>query len=104
MSLGVLNPYILPGFFAGVMSAILYAINQGSLTNYSVRSHPDRSVSGQAGFQLIGIALSAGIGLSAGIIIGLIYKITNRHSYSQQFNDNAIFSLDRGNFRKYEME
>lgn len=27
MSLGVLNPYILPGFIAGVMSAILYAIN-----------------------------------------------------------------------------
>lgn len=37
LSLGHINMYFIPGLFAGIFSAILQAINQGSLDNYSQR-------------------------------------------------------------------
>jgi len=50
-----------------------------------------RSNNGQAGFQLIGILLTSGIALIAGVIVGLIYKFFNKNEASDQFNDNLIY-------------
>ena len=87
--------YFIPGFFAGVFSAILQAINQGTLDNYTQRRDQTRTFVQQGGFQIIGILLTLAIGVFAGALIGLLFKAINKHNYSQQFNDNAIFSLDR---------
>jgi uncharacterized membrane-anchored protein YhcB (DUF1043 family) len=50
-----------------------------------------RSTNGQAGFQLIGIFLTSGVALIAGVIVGLIYKFLNKNEASDQFNDNFIY-------------
>lgn len=54
----------------------------------------------QGGYQIIGVLLSAAIGLFAGGIVGVIFKIINKHNDIQQFNDNEIYVLDK----KYEEE
>lgn len=57
----------------------------------------------QGGYQIVGLLLTLAIGVFAGALIGLLFKAINKHNYSQQFNDNAIFSLDRKvAFQKYD--
>ena len=101
-SLGHINMYLLPGLFSAVLSAILHGINQGTTGSFILRRHPDRTFVQQGGFQIIGLLLSLAIGIFAGAVVGLLMRVINKHSYEQQFNDNAIFSLDRKLDQKYE--
>lgn len=101
-SLGHINIYLLPGIFSAVLSAILHGINQGTQESYIMRKDPSRTFVQQGGFQIIGLLLSVAVGIFAGALIGLLFRLINKHSYDQQFNDNAIYSLDRKNDAKYE--
>jgi uncharacterized membrane protein len=95
-SLPVVNRLILPGAFAGILSAVLEAIGQGTLSasNYIHYIPSYRSYIGQGAFQIIGILLAAGIALLGGAIIGLIYKIINKQTEADQFNDNLVYFSD----------
>lgn len=43
---------------------------------------------------MAGVGLSIAIGIFAGLIVGLLYKIINRNSAHDQFNDAEIFRPD----------
>lgn len=101
-SLGHINIYLLPGLFSAFLSAILHGINQGTQGSYIMRRDPSRTFIQQGGFQIIGLLLSIAVGIFAGAVIGLLFRLINKHSYDQQFNDNAIYSLDRKNEAKYD--
>lgn len=93
-SLAHFDRYIIPGFFGGVLSAILYAINQGNSGNYTLRFPSDRTNIQQGGYQMVGVALSLAIGIFAGIILGVVFKIINHHKFEDQFRDAEIFRPD----------
>ena len=94
-SLAHLDHYVLPGFLAGCLGAILHAVGEGTFGNFTREIGHQRSYVGQGAFQLIGIALSIGIGLLAGVILGLISMCLNRNNMDEQFNDNAIYKTDK---------
>lgn len=94
VSLAAFNRYIIPAFFCGVLSAILCAINQGNDGNYVHHYGPNRSSTGQGGYQMAGVGLAIGFGIGAGLLVGLLYKIINRNSAHDQFNDAEIFRPD----------
>lgn len=81
VSLAHFDRYILPGLFCGILSAILYAIYQGNDGDYLLNKRPDANNIGQGALQLAGIGLSIGIGIFAGLIVGLLFKIINNHQY-----------------------
>ena len=94
-SLSQISRFIIPGFISGVISAILHAIDQGSDGNYVRYIGWERSVVGQGAMQLLGIALSIGIGIFAGLIVGLLFKCVGRGAnYHIQFNDNFIYKAE----------
>lgn len=68
---------MVPSLIGGLYSSILYTTSaygpNNTDENVQVFS-PGRSRFGQGGYQLIGIALSIGIGLAAGILIGIVSK------------------------------
>lgn len=94
VSLAHFDRYILPGIFCGILSAILYAINQGNDGGYILNFRPDTKNIGQGALQLAGIGLSIGIGLFAGLILGLLFKLINNHLFEDQFRDAEIFRPD----------
>ncbi len=95
VSLSHIDNYVLPGFLSGVLSAILHAIGQGTFGNYVRHIADSRSYIGQGAFQLIGILLSIGIGLFAGILLGLMFLCMNKFNRDDVFNDAAIYHGDR---------
>lgn len=94
-SLGHLDNYVLPGFLSGVLSAILHAIGQGTFGNFVRYIHPDRSYIGQGAFQLIGILLSIGIGLFAGVLLGILFMCLGNFTRADYFNDALIYESDK---------
>lgn len=86
-SLASFSRYIIPAFFCGVLSAILAAVNLGNDENYVYIFGADRSNLGQGGAQMAGVGISIGIGIFGGLILGLIFKVVNKNSYYDQFND-----------------
>lgn len=93
-SIAYLDRFIFPGIFCGILSAILYAINQGNDGGYVLNRPSDRSNIGQGGMQLAGIGLSIAIGIVGGLLVGLMYKLLNRNSIQDQFNDGEIYRPD----------
>ncbi len=78
-SLPVFHRLIIPGTFAGILSAILIAIDQVSTQGY-IKNVPDyRTNAGQGGFQIVGILLTAAIASFTGALLGLIYKFINNN-------------------------
>lgn len=81
VSLAHFDRYIVPGIFCGVLSAILYAINQGNTGDYILKMGANTNNIGQGAMQLAGIGLSIGIGIFAGVIVGIIIKLVNSHKF-----------------------
>ena len=100
-SLGHLDNYVLPGFLSGVLSAILHAIGQGTFGNFVRYIHPDRAYVGQGAFQLIGILLSIGIGLFAGVLLGLLFMCLNSFTRFDYFNDALVYDGDKKHLDKH---
>ena len=87
VSLGHFDRYLIPGILSGILSAILYGINQGNDGNYVLHFPSDRTNIQQGGYQMVGVCLSLAIGIFAGIIIGVIFKVCNHHKFEDQFRD-----------------
>ncbi len=94
VSLAHFDRYIVPGVFSGVLSAILYAINQGNDGNYILNSKSGQTNIANGAMQLAGIGLSLAIGAVAGIVLGIIIKLANSHKAEDQFRDAEIFRPD----------
>lgn len=78
----IINPFILPGLFSGILSVILISLtNTVTFDNYVLPFSNNGKTNGeQAGYQAIGIAISLGIGSVTGIIIGFIIKAIKNKS------------------------
>jgi len=94
VSLASINRFLIPGLLCGILSAIMTAINQGNDGNYILNRLGDRSRIGQGGYQMSGVGLALGFGTGAGLILGLLFKIINRNSRDDQFNDGELYRPD----------
>lgn len=80
--------FFIPSIFAVLLGAILHGVGEYQNGGYSLDyKHPDRSVSGQGGFQLIALPLTIGIGALAAAIVGFIFRAVNSFEYRDQYND-----------------
>ena len=93
--------YLIPGVFSVIISGIMHGINQGTLENYVMRRDPTRTFVQQGGYQILGILLTVGIALFTGALLGGLFKVINKQNYYQQFDDNAMFELDRDDEKKF---
>ena len=93
--------YLIPAVFSGIISGIMHGINQGTLENYVMRRDPTRTFVQQGGYQILGILLTVGIALFTGALLGGLFKVINKQNYYQQFDDNAMFELDRDDEKKF---
>lgn len=95
-SLGSSITFLIPSFLGGIYSSILFATNAYGPTNTTsyVQQDPNRSNFGQGGFQLIGIVITVGIAVAAGLLIGLLSKILKSSEHKDLFNDNAYIDHD----------
>ena len=83
--------FLLPGIVSCILSAVLHGVGDWSNGSYGNYLLDGRSTIGQGAFQLVGLALSAGIGILAGAIIGALYRLINNHETDDQFNDSAVY-------------
>jgi len=96
-SLSLVQHIMFPALIGGFLSAILVAIGDTSFNgSTALNTFTGRSVQSDAAIQLLGMAFSIGIGLLAGIFIGIFYRISNNNTRRDQFNDAANFHLDDG--------
>lgn len=99
-SLGHLDNYVLPGLFSAIVAAILHATGEGSYGDY-VRNigtngkGESRSFVGQGGYEIIGLLLSSGIGIFAGVVLGLLMLGANSFVREDEFTDDKIYQGDR---------
>lgn len=95
-----MNRFLIPACLGAITTAALQAISQTEILDgnnnviFSTNRHPDRTAFEQGGYQLIGFLLSFGIPLVGGLIVGLLYKLTNKYTYIEQFNDNQVFGME----------
>lgn len=107
--MSLINRFLFPAIICGIISAVMQGIGQSQIidesnttTLYALTYDSGmRSATGQGGFQLLGLLLSAVFGSAAGAIIGGLYKLVNRHDYNEQFDDNNVFHIEqRTRFRR----
>lgn len=87
VSLAYIDRFVIPGIMSGSLAAILHAIAQGNNGTYTMNRFEGRSNIGQGGYQMAGVGLSIAIGIFAGILLGLLFKLVNRNEPHDQFND-----------------
>jgi hypothetical protein len=65
--------------------------------NYPAYIGPGRTSTSQGVFQLVGWAISVGLGAASGAIIGLIYRLLNDsfEEINQLFNDATLFDFPK---------
>ena len=68
--------FIIPGTIACIISSILQALGDSSISSGDLANsrNQSRSSSGQAGWQLMGFAFSLGSAIICGVIVGLIMR------------------------------
>ena len=98
-SCGVHNLHGIPGLLGGVLSAVAIAAYQSSPMNPSLginlgffsKTHEGRTLSTQAGYQILGTITSLGIGLLAGALAGLLMSFSYNFRNIHFFRDSAFF-------------
>ena len=96
-SLGSLFVFFVPSFIGAIYSAILFATSPygPDNTDNNVQMLSSRNRWGQGGFQLIGMAITIGIAIACGVLIGLFSKrITRTESTEDLFNDHNYIEQD----------
>lgn len=89
-SLGSLYVFLIPSFVGGIYSAILFATSPygPDNTDKNVQMLPGRTRWGQGGYQLIGMAITIGIALACGLLIGIFSNLLNKtESQEELFSD-----------------
>lgn len=98
---GVLFAFLIPGFFASVVSGVVHATNppersytdaSGVTTVYATnRDAAERTNIQQGGFQIVGFCISLAIGVVTGLVVGLCMRFLNNNKPDNQFIDEAFF-------------
>lgn len=71
---GVLSSYLVPGLIAGILSAIFHANGAESSALYKANFDTNRTRFQQGGIQVAGFFIAIGLGIFAGVIIGLLSR------------------------------
>lgn len=74
-----INRFLIPGIFGAIVSAIVQACDNSINGDHGPNRLSSRSPVQQGGWQILGILITAGIAVLAGLIIGLIIKVINNH-------------------------
>lgn len=92
-SLGGLFIFFIPSFIGGIYSAILFAAGAygPGYTRETSQKSPYYSDYQQGGYQLAGMCITIGIAAATGLLLGLIFKCTNRDSETNQFFDDGHY-------------
>lgn len=96
-SLGSSIVFLVPSFIGAIYSAILFATSPygPDNTDSTVQMLAERSRWGQGGFQLVGLAITIGIAIVCGVLIGLLSKTMNNIEGPQDlFNDHNYIEQD----------
>lgn len=83
----ILNNYLIPGFLACIVSAVVQACNVSENGPHIRNALQERTPIQQGGWQIVGFLITASIAALAGIIIGFSIKAVNRNETADQFND-----------------
>jgi|688.fasta_scaffold55727_1 hypothetical protein len=83
----ILNNYLIPGFIACIVSAVIQACNVSQNGPHFRNALEGRTPIQQGGWQIVGFLITTGIAALAGIIIGFLIKAVNRNETADQFND-----------------
>lgn len=92
-SLPHIQRFVIPGILAAIASSIVQAIGRQSLGSvYGPNGDfANRNTSQQAGEQLLGIPVTIGFALFAGVLAGIVMKIVHRKMEREEhFNDNLV--------------
>lgn len=108
----VIFHFLLPSFFAAIVSAITQGIGNTSASfqastdatgttsqalTYNKLVQPGRTSSTvQGGYQIVAWSLSVGMGAAAGLILGIIYSLINDHEAKTMFDDAALYGFSKG--------
>lgn len=94
---GIHNLYALPGFFGGIISAIVVAayttdpLYNDDQKNYLPFYNNDRSFFLQGGNQIAGLFISIGIAIVTGIIAGLLMRMVYVFDPAEFYRDDIYF-------------
>lgn len=86
-----INRFLVPGVIGAIVSGIVQACNNGVNGDHGVNRLSGRTAVMQGGWQILGILITTGIAMLAGLIIGIIVKALNNHNREDQFNDEIIY-------------
>ena len=90
-SLPHLNRFFIPGFIGAIVSGIIQACDNSINGAHGVNRLSSRTAVQQGGWQILGILITAGIAIIAGLIIGILIKIMNKNERYDQFNDEQLY-------------
>lgn len=87
---GVVSSYLIPGLFAGLLSAMFHAEGAWTYFNYQANFDSARDKFNQGGIQIAGLAIALGNGIFAGLVVGGISKIVNKRIAEDQLKSEVI--------------
>lgn len=85
------NRFFIPGFIACVVSAIVQGVDLTINGQHNLNRLGARTAIQQGGWQIVGFLITAGTAIIAGLIIGILYKIINKNTSADQFNDETTY-------------
>lgn len=86
------NRFLIPAVTSTFVSAIVQGVGQTVNGSHNVNRMGTRTAVQQGGWQIIGLLITLGTALLAGLIIGLLYKVINKNTHGDQFNDEVTYS------------
>lgn len=87
-----INRFLIPGFLACVVSAIVQACNVSENGDHYINRLPQRTSVQQGGWQIVGFLITLCTAIICGLIVGVLMKILNKHTTEDQFNDEYTYS------------
>jgi hypothetical protein len=97
---GTIFAFMIPGVLASIISAVVQATNPPSIIFftssttqiiYETNRSGERNNIQQGGFQIVGMLISIGIAIVAGISSGIFMRIFNKNQPENQFIDESYF-------------
>lgn len=85
------NRFLFPAIIACLVSAIVQACQVSANGNHTTNALGYRTAIQQGGWQIVGLLITAGTALLAGLIIGILCKLINKFGPEDQFNDEVTY-------------
>lgn len=91
-SFPTINRFLIPSTLACIVSAIIQACAVSANGLHIMNKLPARTPIQQGGWQLVGFLITTGVALIAGLIIGILFKVSNKFTAEEQFNDEVTYT------------